>query len=54
LFLINNIAQSLIATGAFEIYLGDELIFSKLAENRFPKQKDILEALQSRGFQTLQ
>jgi selT/selW/selH-like putative selenoprotein len=49
LFLLNNVANSFLATGAFEVFLGDELIFSKLAENRFPSAQDILEAFARRG-----
>jgi selT/selW/selH-like putative selenoprotein len=45
LFLMNNIANGMVATGAFEVYLGDQLIFSKLQANRFPKSDDIVQAL---------
>lgn len=36
LFFANSMGNSMLSTGAFEVYLGDELIFSKLAERRFP------------------
>ncbi len=50
LFMINNIANSLLATGAFEVYLNDELIFSKLQTKRFPSVRDINSLLAAYGF----
>lgn len=37
------------ATGAFEIYADDELIFSKLQEERYPIATEIVEALEARS-----
>ena len=34
--------------GAFEIKVGDELIFSKLATDRFPSEGSVLQDLDSR------
>ena len=34
--------------GAFEIRVGDELIFSKLATDRFPSEGSVLQDLDSR------
>ena len=31
--------------GSFEITFGDEIIFSKLAENRFPESEEIINLL---------
>jgi selT/selW/selH-like putative selenoprotein len=41
LFFLNNIGNSQLATGAFEIYLDDQLVFSKLAAGRTPNQSDM-------------
>ena len=49
LFMLNNLANSLVATGAFEVYLNDELIFSKLEMKRFPGSNDIIQALSMQG-----
>lgn len=49
LFVLNNIANSLVATGAFEVYLDGEVIYSKLTSGRFPGAADLLSALQARG-----
>lgn len=45
LFLLNSVASSLIATGAFEIYLDGDLVFSKLESKRFPSAEDLLSIL---------
>jgi len=37
----SNISNSLISTGAFEVYLGDKLVFSKLATGRMPTPAEI-------------
>jgi len=50
LFVINNIGHSLLATGAFEIYLNDELIFSKLQAGRFPTMNEMFSILNSHGY----
>jgi len=49
LFVMNNIGHSFLATGAFEIYLNDELIFSKLQAGRFPTMNEIFTILDSYG-----
>jgi len=54
IFIINNIANSLLATGAFEVYVGDELIFSRLETHRFPSSYDLVTALTERGFRYAQ
>jgi len=35
--------------GVFEVSLGDELLFSKRQEGRFPEPEEILRALETRG-----
>ena len=45
----NSIAQNMCATGAFEIQYNDELIFSKLQENRMPSIEEIVRILKSKG-----
>eukprot|EP01039_Chlorochromonas_danica_P000331 gene332-355_t len=49
LFVLNNVANSMLATGAFEIYLDDVLIFSKIATGRFPSVEDLQSALRQHG-----
>lgn len=49
LFLINNIANSMVATGAFEIYLDDIRVFSKLMNGRFPSVQDLIEIFKEQG-----
>lgn len=41
LFMLNNFGNSMLATGAFEIYLDGDLVFSKLQSKRFPDADDI-------------
>ncbi|CAM9491563.1 unnamed protein product [Choristocarpus tenellus] len=50
LFFANSIASSFMATGAFEISLDGEIIFSKLKEGTFPTGMDVVKALNMRGF----
>jgi thioredoxin reductase-like selenoprotein T len=49
-FMINNVANSFVATGAFEVYLDDKLIFSKLEMHRMPSPADLTRALVKYGF----
>jgi len=49
LFLLNNVASSMLATGAFEIYLNGNLIFSKLLTKRFPSPQDLMHGLSENG-----
>ena len=50
LFVLNNIGNSQLATGAFEIYLDGDLLFSKLTQGRLPNAEDLVEALAKKGF----
>ena len=45
----NSIAQNMCSTGAFEISHNDELIFSKLHEQRMPSIEEIVRILAKRG-----
>ena len=48
LFLFSNsIEGMLMSTGAFEIYLGDELIWSKLESGRIPSPTELIQAIES-------
>lgn len=49
LFILNNIGGAMMQTGAFEIYLNDELIYSKLQTGRMPTGLDVTEALSRHG-----
>ena len=50
LFLLNNIAANLTRTGAFEVYLDDHLLFSKLESSRMPSPGEIVAAMNQLGF----
>lgn len=51
LFLLNTLSAQMLSSGAFEVYLNDELIFSKLVAGRVPSAEDIVAQLAARGFQ---
>jgi selT/selW/selH-like putative selenoprotein len=48
-FILPQILNSFAVNGAFEIYLNDEEIFSKLKQGGFPRQADLLDPLQAAG-----
>lgn len=50
LFVMNSFANSLIATGAFEIYVNEELIFSKLQTGRFPRADELIASFNMLGY----
>ena len=50
LFVINTLGNSLNATGAFEVFLDDNLIFSKLQMGRFPTGPEIASAIEGFGY----
>jgi selT/selW/selH-like putative selenoprotein len=52
LFAMNSVANSLIATGAFEIYVNDDLIFSKLQSGRFPNGDELVAAINALGYKS--
>lgn len=52
LFLINSFGNSQLATGAFEIYLNDVLVYSKLETGRLPTPRDLMDALRLAGIET--
>lgn len=45
LFMMNNIAQGMMSTGAFEIYVNGELVHSRLETGTFPNQAALEEIL---------
>jgi len=51
LFLLNNVGGALMQTGAFEVYLNNELVYSKLQTGRMPNGDDIIRALSTHGLQ---
>ena len=44
-FLANLVETQLISTGAFEVSVGGEVVFSKLQEGRVPQPKELLELI---------
>ncbi len=48
LFVINNIGASLLSTGAFEMFLNDEEVYSKLVSGRLPNQEDLFTIFSSK------
>eukprot|EP01035_Chromulina_nebulosa_P055156 gene55156-75576_t len=53
LFVVNSLGNSQLATGAFEMYLNDELIYSKLATGRLPSGEEVLTLLVKNGYPRL-
>mgnify|MGYP001810089158 CR=1 FL=1 len=53
LFVLNTMANSMLATGAFELYLDEVPVFSKLTFGRVPTAEDILHALGDQGLQPI-
>ncbi|EQC33896.1 hypothetical protein SDRG_08576 [Saprolegnia diclina VS20] len=51
LMILGSISQSMLATGAFEVYFNDELVFSKIRMNRWPTMQELIELLQAAGLQ---
>jgi len=47
----NNFANQLISTGAFEILVDDELVFSKLETGRLPTMRDIVHGFKRFGLE---
>lgn len=50
LFIMNNIGHSFLATGAFEIYVNDLLLFSKIETGRFPNIEELVRTLNNMGY----
>ena len=50
LWFLNNYGNSQLSTGAFEIMLDDEVIFSKLESKRVPTAEEVLNILKEAGF----
>lgn len=50
LFIINTFGNSQLATGAFEIYYNEQLIYSKLSTGKLPNGEDLVNALALAGF----
>lgn len=50
LFMINNYGASMLATGAFEVYLDNEIIYSKLKQHKLPTAEILLEIFNALGF----
>lgn len=48
-FVLNSWAQTKMASGAFEIYLNGQLIFSKLKVGRLPTQEELSAAMSAHG-----
>ena len=49
IFLANTMANSLTATGAFEVTLNGQTVFSKLDAGRMPTADDIIEGMARLG-----
>lgn len=50
-FLGNNIQSSLNSTGAFEIFIDNKLVFSKLEMNRMPNMNEIVAIFEENGME---
>ena len=51
LFILNNIGNQMLATGAFEIYLNGDVIHSKLESGEFPTVEGLIAILNQYGIQ---
>ena len=51
-WMANNVAAGMVATGAFEIVVGDRTIYSKLETGRLPNAKDVIDGLRRVGLTT--
>jgi selT/selW/selH-like putative selenoprotein len=51
LFMLNNFGHSFLATGAFEVYVNDELMYSKLELHKMPSTGDFMRLLAVRGYE---
>lgn len=49
LLVMNNIGSSMMNTGAFEVYLNNELIYSKLSAGQPPSAEMLFEILKNKG-----
>ena len=49
LWIANSMATAQLATGAFEISYDGDIIFSKLAEGRWPQPEELMRALTMKG-----
>ncbi|OQR84901.1 hypothetical protein ACHHYP_12581 [Achlya hypogyna] len=49
IMILGSISQSMLATGAFEVYFNDDLIYSKIRMNRWPTMSELLELFQAAG-----
>lgn len=52
-FVIPQLLNSYIITGAFEIFVDGEIVFSKFKEGRLPDAKDITTAFESIGLTSI-
>ena len=48
-WMANNVAAQMVATGAFEIHVNGELAFSKLERGHMPSADDIVAGLEKLG-----
>lgn len=48
-FFMNSMANSLTTTGAFEVTLDGEVVYSKLDSGRMPNGRQLIEIMESKG-----
>mmetsp|Transcript_11330 Transcript_11330/g.22084 ORF Transcript_11330/g.22084 Transcript_11330/m.22084 type:complete len:142 (+) Transcript_11330:463-888(+) len=53
LFVLSSVAQNLAASGAFEIAVGDKVVYSKLQAGRMPTLEEIVNLLDDAGVHRL-
>ncbi|OQR92205.1 hypothetical protein THRCLA_08767 [Thraustotheca clavata] len=49
--ILGSVSQSMLATGAFEVYFNDDLVFSKIQMNRWPTMQELVDLLHVHGLQ---
>ena len=54
LFILNSMGASQLSTGAFEVYVNDQIVFSKLALGRMPSGPELLSGMKALGYVAVQ
>ena len=52
-FFANSVANSMTATGAFEVAVDGRVVYSKLASGRMPTARDLVQSLEGIGLHAI-
>ena len=53
-FFMNSMANSLTTTGAFEVLLDGEVMYSKLETGRMPNGRQLIELMEQKGIEMVE